>query len=196
MPAVMTQEQSPKPKSPIVSDTGQGWFLMANMNEDERDNSIKFHQNNIVSDCLKTLKPINQDGNGNDVSNSVNLGTGTQKHEVLLNVAELQGSRLKSLRMEIEELGSQIDSGKSNFPFVAVGLGALGLSGLGILGYSIIKGVINFLHSGKEQRKKLKREERKELFRETVGDGYQTDRCRGHVKRLYARDFKTQGFCI
>ena len=108
----------------------------------------------------------------------------------------LQGNRLRNLKMEIEELGSQIDGGKSNFPFVAVGLGALGLSGLGILGYSLIKGVINFLRSAREQRKKLKQEEREALIREIMGDGYQTDKSTGHVKRLHARDFRSQGFCI
>ena len=195
MPPVTIQEKSQKPKPPIVSDTGQGWFVIANLKEGEGDNSIKSLQNNMDNDYPETLKPTLQGSNENDVSNLVNIGQGTPKHELQVNIAEPPGNRLGNLKMEMEALGSQIEGGKSNVPFVSLGLGAFALSGLGIFGYSLLKGIINFLRSGREQQEKLKQEQREAMIGEIIGYGYQTDRLCGQVKRNFARDFKSQRFC-
>jgi hypothetical protein len=196
MPPTTIQEQSQKPKPPIVSDTGQGWFVIANLKEGEGENSIKSFQNNIDNDYPETLKPTLQGSNENGVSNLINIGTGTPKHELRVNIDEPPENRLGNLKMEMEALGSQIDSGKSNVPFVSVGLGALALSGLGVFGYSLLKGTINFFRSGREQREKLKQEQQDVLIGEIIGHGYQTDRFCGQVKRHHARDFKFERFFV
>jgi hypothetical protein len=98
-----------------------------------------------------------------------------------------QSGRLGQLKADVSALGLQIESGKSNFPILLFGMGALGLSGLGILGYDVIKWVATYFQT---QNEKMKKEVRAEIVRQIMGAGYEADESSKGPNRFHPRDFK------
>jgi hypothetical protein len=97
-----------------------------------------------------------------------------------------QSGRLGQLKADVNALGLQIESGKSNFPILLFGMGALGLSGLGMLGYDVIKRVVTYFRT---QNEKMKKEVRAEIVRQIMGEGYEPDEFSKGAKRFHPRDF-------
>lgn len=179
-------------KSPIISNAGQGWSVIANL-KDDVDNEgevappvqpdVTPNEPEILSGPLKP-----QDENDGARSPVYIYGESLAKKRQVQAPTQIERvGTLAYLKSEVNALGSRIEGGKSNFPIIAVGMGALGLSGLGILGYSLVKRVATSLRL---RREKVKKKEREAIVREIMGDGYDTDQAFRDARRVHAKDFK------
>jgi len=109
------------------------------------------------------------------------------KREVQAKAIGEQSGRLGQLKADVNALGLQIESGKSNFPILLFGMGTLGLSGLGVLGYAVMKRVVAYFRTKNEN---MKKEVRAEIVRQIMGEGYEAAESLKGAKRFHPRDFR------